>query len=358
MRRSAHILGWAALSIVLLAGLPAHAQPQQPLAPPPEPPPPAASADPAAPAPSPPPADAPSASPAPPPPPPAQAPAPAPPPPSYPTYPAYPYAYPYAYPPQPYGYPPAPYGYPPQPYANPAPAPAGAPPAGGSPAAAVVARSEPPPPTARREHAGDPQADRGVLLPTAYTHPKGTYFVSSYDLVFLQLGTALTDDTQLSLTTIPPLGQERVAFIDLTLKTSLYRGGLVRVAALGSTSGIVAPELGVLGVGRAGGVIQVCLERTCGSSLSMSTNVTLAGIMLMVNGVSGIFRMGRTLSLLAELDSLVPLARDAGAFGGSMAGGGLRWHWSHVGLDVTLMHVIGSTSGGTLPLIALTYRTN
>jgi hypothetical protein len=220
----------------------------------------------------------------------------------------------------------------------------------------VVSAAPPAPaPGSQRVPSDDPQADRGVLLPTAYTHPKGTVFVSSYELFLLQLGLALTDDTQLSLTTIPPLGQERVAFIDLTLKTSLYRGGLVRIAALGSTSGIVAEEIGVVGVGRVGGVLQVCLERKCGSSLSMSTNFTLAGILLMANGVSGIFRMGRRLSLLAELDTLVPLAKDAGALGGAMAGGGLRWHWSRFGFDLAVMHVIGNADA-TFPVVALTYR--
>src|SRR5260370_20847308 len=80
--------------------------------------------------------------------------------------------------------------------------------------------------------------------------------------------------------------------------------------------------MGVVGVGRVGGVAQVCLEPRCESSLSMSTNFTLAGVMLMANGASGIFRMGRTLSLLAELDTLMPLARDAREFRGAMAGRG------------------------------------
>src|SRR5260370_27236629 len=91
--------------------------------------------------------------------------------------------------------------------------------------------------------------------------------------------------------------------------------------------------MGVVGVGRVGGVAQVCLEPRCESSLSMSTNFTLAGVMLMANGASGIFRMGRTLSLLAELDTLMPLARDAGEFGGAMAGGGARFPPPRTGPD-------------------------
>jgi hypothetical protein len=199
----------------------------------------------------------------------------------------------------------------------------------------------------------DPQADRGVVLPTAYTHPKGTFFLSSYDLILEQLGYALTDDTQLSITGVPPLG-EPVAFVDLTLKTSLYRGRLVRIAALGSTSGVVAPDLGVFGVGRAGAVAQVCFQVQCEDSLSLSSNVTLAGALVMVNGVSGIYRMARMTSLLVELDTLVPLGNLIDGFGGALGSGGIRFHGTSWGLDLAVMHVLGRKT--TLPFVALTYR--
>jgi hypothetical protein len=259
---------------------------------------------------------------------------------SYPSYPQYPYGYaPPSYPQYPQ------YSYPQ--YAPPPPPPR-------DDAAASVTISVPPPGSARRP-AEDPQADRGVLLPTAYTHPKGTWFFSDYDLVLVQLGYAFTDDTQISLTAIPPLGGDDVSFVDLTLKTTLYRGGLVRLAALGSTSGLVSNETGVLGVGRVGGVAQLCLERRCDSSFSLSTNMTLAGAILMTNGVNGIFRLGHVVSLLAELDTLIPLTKDAGEFGGALFGGGVRFHWTRWGLDLALMHVLGNDKE-TLPLIAFTHR--
>ena len=211
------------------------------------------------------------------------------------------------------------------------------------------------PPGSARTPSEDPQADRGVVLPTAYTHPKGTFFVSNYDIVLSQLGYAFTDDTQISLTGVPPIGGDQVAVIDLTLKTTLYRGGLVRFAALGSTSGLVANGLGVVGIGRVGGVAPLGLEARCASSLSISSNITLAGVMLMANGANGIFHMSRSLSLLAELDTLLPLANAAAEFNGAMAGGGVRFHWTHVGLDLTLMRFLGSTHT-TLPILAFTYR--
>jgi hypothetical protein len=296
-------------------------------------------------------------------PPPPQAPRPPPAvaPPPRPPAPAAPYPYPpvYAYPPA-YAYPPN-YAYPyPPGYAYP-PVYAPRPPAAArneqnemADAEAVVRVAAPPPGSARAP-AEDPQADRGVIAPTAYTHPKGTFYISDYDLALVQLGYALTDDTQLSFTGLPPLGDERIVALDLTLKSTLYRGGLVRVAALGSASGLAAKDVGLLAVGRVGGVVQLCLERRCDSSLSLSSDVALAGVLLMVNGATGIFRVGRTLSLLGELDTLVPLGKDAGELNGGLAGGGLRLHWTNWGLDLTLMRVLG-TGKATLPLLALTYR--
>ena len=48
----------------------------------------------------------------------------------------------------------------------------------------------PPPP--RREIV-DPQGDRVVLLPTATTHPAGTFYFSNYELIIFQAGYAFTD---------------------------------------------------------------------------------------------------------------------------------------------------------------------
>jgi hypothetical protein len=315
-----------------------------------DPPPPTAPAEPVAPAPATPAAQLVAPSPAT---PPAQPPAAAPPPAATPAPSAAPAPYPYPYYPAPYPYP-YPYPYPPAPGAgNPYPAyPAPVAVPGAAPVVTTLAAT----PSAdgpARAPSHDPQADRGVLLPTAYTHPKGTYFLSTYDLVLEQLGYALTDDTQLSLTSIPFVG-EPVALVDLTLKTSLYRGQLVRIAALGSTSGIVAPSLGVLGVGRVGGVAQVCFQVQCEDSITLSSNVTLAAALVMVNGVGGIYRLSRMTSLLAELDTLVPLGNFVDGFGGALGSGGVRFHGTNWGLDLAVMHVLGRKT--TLPLVALTYR--
>ena len=94
--------------------------------------------------------------------------------------------------------------------------------------------------------------------------PAGTFYVSNYELVIFQAGYAFTDATQLSLTVIPA-PSESLSILDASLKTSLYRGGLVRAAAIGSVSGAAGKDVGLQLLGRAGGVVQVCTARRCDS---------------------------------------------------------------------------------------------
>ena len=223
-----------------------------------------------------------------------------------------------------------------------------------APAAPVVVASPPPVDTTpvRRP---DPQGDRVVLLPTATTHRKGSVFISSYDIVLVQAGYAFSDDTQITLTTIPA-APEGILFLDVTLKTSLYRGGLVRAAAMGSATGLAQKEIGVVLVGRAGAAAQLCLTPSCDSSFSISSNVALAGpVVAMFNGVGLIYRVGQSVSLLGELASLIPVGKYGGEANGGMLGGGVRFHLEHWGFDLTLVRALGFSTI-TLPVLTATYR--
>jgi hypothetical protein len=300
-------------------------------------------------------------------PPPSQPPAPPQPPPPPPRY---------AYPPPPGYQPPPQYAPPAYPQAPASPAPAYPPPPAYQPQYPPPAYAPPPtypPPTdaastptvtvqatapaqPSEPRAPDPQGDRVVLLPTATTQPAGSFFISNYELFIFQLGYAFTDNTQVSLTAVP-VPRESVTLLDVTLKTSLYRGGLVRAAALGSVSGIAGKEVGVGFVGRAGGVAQLCLARACDSSLSLSTNMVLIGTVLMVNGAGGIFRMSEHVSFLAELATMIPVGKQGGQFNGGMVGGGVRLHYTHWGFDFTLLHVLETDSdAATVPFVAMTWR--
>jgi len=214
-----------------------------------------------------------------------------------------------------------------------------------------------PAPPSSSEPVADPQADRVVLLPTATTHPAGTFYFSNYELVIFQAGYAFTDATQISVTAIPA-PRESFTILDVSLKSSLYRGGLVRAAAIGSVSGAAGKDIGVQLLGRAGGVVQVCTARRCESSLSLSTNVMFAGaLLIMVNGAGGIWRMSEHVSVLAELATMIPVGAQGGQFNGAVLGGGIRLHYTHWGFDFSALHILDSTSDvATVPFLAMTWR--
>jgi hypothetical protein len=222
---------------------------------------------------------------------------------------------------------------------------------GASPAAAQVAEVVTAPPPA---DPGEPHADRVVLSPTAYTHPRGTFYVTSYDVVFLQAGYALTDRTQVSVTASPPLGERdrevRIAFVDATLKSALVREGRVRAAALGSISGAATSD-GLLLIGRAGGVVQFCLHPDCQSSLSLSSGLVLALRPVIASGLGATIRAGRYVSFLAEVDTVLLLSSQGDSGNAILAGGGIRLHGRRFAFDLS---ALGGTVG--LPLLAATYR--
>ena len=206
-------------------------------------------------------------------------------------------------------------------------------------------------------HAAEPHGDRVVLMPTAKTQPKGLFTFSSYDVVLLQAGYAITNSTQVTLTFTPPV--EGGMPLDLTLKTAIFRGPLVRAAAMASATGLTGlGDVGFVFLGRAGGVVDFCLEPQCASSFSVGSNVTFAGaVLFMWNGAGVIWRLRPKLVLLAEADTMIPLGRTLGQVNGLFAWGGLRVPGRRWSFDAALGH--SPRAGGrpvTLPLLVLSYR--
>ena len=206
-------------------------------------------------------------------------------------------------------------------------------------------------------HAGDANGDRVVLLPTAKTQPKGVFTFSSYDIVLLQAGYAITDSTQLTLTFTPPV--QGGMPLDLTLKTAFLRGPLARAAAMASVSGLTGlGDAGFVFLGRVGGVADFCFRTDCASSITVASNLTFAGaIVFMWNGGGLIWRVSPHLALLAEADTMIPIGRVLGQVNGLLVWGGLRVPGRHWSFDATLGY--SPDAGGrplALPLLVLSYR--
>jgi hypothetical protein len=206
----------------------------------------------------------------------------------------------------------------------------------------------------------DAHNDRLLFAPTAETNPRGSFYATSYEIVLLQLGYALTDSTQLSLTLTPPIGEEGVIPGDISIKTVLLREPHVSVAGLVSASGIIGFEEFSGFLGRVGGVASFCVsEPECPLTFSMSSNIALAGPASLVFSGAGLnFRAGRIVSIIAELDTLIPLGEVAGQANGLLGGAGVRLSGRAWGVDMALMKAgqARSAPSSVFPFLAVTYR--
>ena len=246
-----------------------------------------------------------------------------------PGYPAFPPPYnPYPYYPR-YGYPPPTYAPPPDPRVE-----------------------------QRRLSTGEAHADHVILMPTAYTHPAGTVYFSSIDIVLLQAGYAISDDTQVTLSGTPPLGEDNVFPLDLSLKNAFVNEGPVRVAAIGSITGIAGLDEGNFFLGRIGGAAQLCFDTPCKSSSSVASTALLAGpATLVLTGVGFIWNVADWASLLLEVDTVVPLGNEAGEYHAIAVGPGFRLPYENWALDLGVLRPLDvQEPADIVPVITVSYR--
>ena len=196
-------------------------------------------------------------------------------------------------------------------------------------------------------------------MPTAETSPEGSVSFTDYEIVVLQISYAPSDRTQITLTGAPPLGDEQVLPLDFSVKTVVLRGPRVSLALMASASGIFGLEEGNGFAGRGGAVITFCEPAwTCRLGLSVATNIALLGpASVALSGFGGSFRVGKLVSLVAELDTAVPLGPPIGEANGVLGGAGVRLAKPKWGLD------LGFFVGGKahqpvvgVPWVAFTYR--
>lgn len=237
----------------------------------------------------------------------------------------------------------------------------------------TAAKADPAPtpaPSEKSARHADAHADRVILVPTAETHPAGSLFASSYEILVLSVGYAPTDRLQFSITGLTDLDNH---FIELNLKTNLLRSRWVRIAAQSSIDSIGGNSQSEI-FGRAGGTLQLCFELRCGTSLSLAGTLIVFDepntVMPAGFGAGFTMRLGDDLSALLEYTALINAARDIGfvdlpvylvAYGLRIAA---HSNWA---LDIALMRRMQSDreirTGTTkvfdllgVPFVAFTYR--
>ena len=211
----------------------------------------------------------------------------------------------------------------------------------------------------------DAHADRVILFPTAETQPKDSFFVSSYELVLIQVGYAVTDDFQLSALVLPPLIEEQPYFISPTLKFNLVRSEQGNVALLGGVDFITdndGDESAVLG--RIGAAGQLCLDPACDSSLTANvhgwTALTEGDGSIIFLSAGATIAASELVSLLIEPTYPVIVAngetRDIDFF---VLAYGVRLSGAQFGLDLTLARPFGDDGSLFvlgLPFVVASYR--
>lgn len=198
-----------------------------------------------------------------------------------------------------------------------------------------------------------------MLVPTAETHPAGTTYLSSYEIVGLQAGHALSDRTQLTVSFLPIVfGKDPIVPLDLTLKGVVVRQRRVHVAAMASASGLLGFESGAAALGRAGGAAQFCFDDGCSSSVSMGASMVFAGnVFLVADGIGAIVRVARNMAFLAELQSVVPIGREGGAVHALGGAAGFRFAGKRAAIDVALEAPLDRrTKPQAIPVLIATYR--
>jgi hypothetical protein len=214
-----------------------------------------------------------------------------------------------------------------------------------------------PEPPARDPRVADAHADRVIVTPTAYTHPEGTVYATSYDIVGLQAGWAFSDSAQVTVTGMPPLQTEQVVPLDLTVKAAVFRAPRVRAAVLGSVSGLLGTDQGPVFVGRAGGVVQACFDDGCDASASIGSTLLLAGpALLSVEGAGAIVPLSRLFAILVEADTLVPLGKVGDNYNGVAAGAGVRFRGRSWAVDLAAARPLDRRDAPVVPLLAVSYR--
>jgi hypothetical protein len=198
----------------------------------------------------------------------------------------------------------------------------------------------------------DAHCDHVVLSSTAETHPKGTFFVTDYEVIVPHVGYALTDRYELMLTWV------FLSWIDVAMKLNVYRGKFLRSAVVGAFDLPTAFE--ATPMWRLVGIQQFCFTRACWSSVSVNALglVNQSGDYpqsrtLFDVSAGGIVALGRVVKLLVEPRwTWEPAFSSEPTFG---VGGGIRFSGTHFGVDLGWVPV--GEPYEALPWLAFTYRT-
>jgi hypothetical protein len=227
--------------------------------------------------------------------------------------------------------------------------------------------------------AADPAIDRGFLLPTAMTQPKGTLTYNNYEVVLHGLTYGVTDRVQVSATVFTPVGNLLWGLAGLkaqVVATPRFRLALQGTAGgatheTGNTESVGAgaayrrESRGFLGSGL---FASLCLDRECASLLSAGASHTSAlggpgAEHVFLYDSSLVVRVSDGVKVLGEVTTgQGGTSTDLTEPGGLLVSYGVRFHGKRVAGDVGFVKPYARQgSDGIFPLglpfVSLSART-
>jgi hypothetical protein len=230
-------------------------------------------------------------------------------------------------------------------------------------------------PAAPSPASADPNIDRGFVLPTAMTQPRGSLTYNNYELLLHGLTYGITDNVQTSLTVLSPIVRDMPVVAFGAIKGRLAVTDRLHLALQGSfgylhvssdSESETAYSMG------AGTFASVCLRDDCSSLLSASATYQLAvagnsegRTQAIIYGGSIVHRVHPRIKLLGELTSAVG-KESAGGFTQApalLASYGVRFHTGNIAGDIGFVKPISTEDDDDfdelllgLPFVNVSYR--
>ncbi|MBI4510410.1 MAG: hypothetical protein HY698_12305 [Deltaproteobacteria bacterium] len=227
----------------------------------------------------------------------------------------------------------------------------------------------------------DPNIDRSFVMPTAETQPKGALVFNDYELLLMGLTYGVTDNFQITGTTLVPIARDMPLVIQGSLKFKLLDTSQVKLAAMAGAwilddndSGENDDEAAI--ILNLGGVASFCLDAGCDSMLSAgvtaakgrnvkefvdSDDGTQNDDIGFVYGATLLTKIGRHAKLVLEADSAFSFAgRTWESADGFLLNYGVRFFTQNIAGDIGFLKPIGEDVDSDLllgwPFINFTYR--
>jgi hypothetical protein len=219
----------------------------------------------------------------------------------------------------------------------------------------------------------DANIDRTFFMPTAETQPKGSLTFSDYELLLMGLTYAVTDNFQLTGTTLVPIVEEMPFAGQLSAKLKFLSEGKLKLAGVVSVSFVNGKEARYEGssrddlvIGSLGGVASFCLDEACAGLLSASAVMTRSSQedfdKTLSYGASLVHPLTRRIKVLLEIDTATALHRgDRNDLDAYLVSYGLRFFQGDIAGDVGFIKPLGEDLGSDdlplgFPFINFSYR--